>query len=374
MSTRVADAPRTWTELLLIGLFLVVLGLPLAAAVTGLSPGAALVERREPAPRPVWRPKRDDVLAYPSRFEAYWNDRFALRPLLIRGHHRIKLALGVAPTDRAILGRRGWLFLRDNYGFDYYRAARPFPRKALEEWARHFEHARSWLAARGIGYLLVVVPDKATIYPEFMPAQIRQVRTVSWADELFAHLRVHTRVEFLDLRDALRAAKGAGPVYWRTDTHWNDRGAFVGYQAIMGHLARSWPELAPLGIQAFELHTRRGPGQDLAHVFGLPDVLTDEVHELRPRAARQAREVLAVAKRPDYWRRLITTRDDAGPGALRAVVIHDSFMRALHPFLSEHFARVVYDWRRQPDVELIETERPDVVIHELAERFLMGPP
>jgi hypothetical protein len=67
-------------------------------------------------------------------------------------------------------------------------------------------------------------------------------------------------------------------------------------------------------------------------------------------------------------------RDDVGSGALRAVVFHDSFMRALHPFLSEHFVRVVYDWRRQPDVRLIETERPDVVIHEVAERFLMGPP
>jgi hypothetical protein len=35
---------------------------------------------------------------------------------------------------------------------------------------------------------------------------------------------------------------------------------------------------------------------------------------------------------------------------------------------------VVCDWRRQPDVRPVETERPDVVIQELAERFLMGPP
>jgi hypothetical protein len=374
MSTREVSARRAGVDLVLIGMFLALLGLPLAATVTGLSGGATLVEQRDPAPRPVWRPKRDEVLAYPRRFEAYWNDRFGLRPFLIRGHHRVKLALGIAPTDRAILGRRGWLFLRDNYGFDYYRTARPFPRAALLEWGRHFEHARSWLAARGIGYLLVVVPDKATIYPEFMPSRIRRVRTVSWSDELFAHLRAHTRVEVLDLRDALRAAKGDGPVYWRTDTHWNDRGAFVGYQAIMGHLARGWPELAPLGPEAFELHARPVGGQDLAHVFGLPDVLTDEVQELRPRTPRRAREILAVAKRPDYWRRLVTTRDDLGSGALRAVVVHDSFMRALQPFLSEHFGRVVYDWRRQPDARLIETERPVVVIHELAERFLMGRP
>jgi hypothetical protein len=191
---------------------------------------------------------------------------------------------------------------------------------------------------------------------------------------LFAHLRAHTRVEFLDLRGALRAAKSGGRVYWRTDTHWNDRGAFVGYQAIMTHLARSWPQLAPLGADAFEPHVRPVSGQDLAHVFGLPDVLTDQFEELRPRIPRRARQVLAVAKVPDRWRRLVMERDDVGSGALRAVVFHDSFMRALHPFLSEHFVRVVYDWRRQPDVRLIETERPDVVIHEVAERFLMGPP
>jgi hypothetical protein len=359
-----------------VALFVVLLALPLAATVTGVSVGPGVVEQRTPAPRPAWPPAPGTAVAYPRRFEAYWNDSFGLRAPLIRGHNQLKLALGLPPSaaDRAILGRDGWLFLRDSHGLEYYRSARPFPPAALAEWSRHFEHARAWLAEREIAYLLVIVPDKATIYPELMPARIRRVREVSWSEELFTHLRARTPVEFLDLRQPLRAAKAEGRVFWRTDTHWSDRGAYAGYRAIMGHLSRTWPELAPLGPEAFEVRTRPVPGQDIAHVLGLPDVLTDEMEALRPRLPRRAREVQATARRPDGWRRLVTERDGLGPGAVRAVVFHDSFMRALYPFLSEHFARVVYDWRRQPDADLIEAERPDVVIHEIGERFLMGPP
>jgi hypothetical protein len=62
------------------------------------------------------------------------------------------------------------------------------------------------------------------------------------------------------------------------------------------------------------------------------------------------------------------------PSQPRAVVFRDSFANALIPFLSESFDRVLYVW--QPDVHarVVEIEQPDVVIHEIAERFLSRSP
>jgi hypothetical protein len=59
-------------------------------------------------------------------------------------------------------------------------------------------------------------------------------------------------------------------------------------------------------------------------------------------------------------------------------MFHDSFGVRLIPFLSEHFARIVYssgpaDWRRNFDPQLVERERPQVVIQEIAERLLVAP-
>jgi alginate O-acetyltransferase complex protein AlgJ len=42
----------------------------------------------------------------------------------------------------------------------------------------------------------------------------------------------------------------------------------------------------------------------------------------------------------------------------------------LLPFFAESFNRAVYRWSFDFDRELIEKENPDVVIYELAERYL----
>jgi alginate O-acetyltransferase complex protein AlgJ len=62
----------------------------------------------------------------------------------------------------------------------------------------------------------------------------------------------------------------------------------------------------------------------------------------------------------------------------RAVMFHDSFGESLQPFLSQHFSRIVYssgpaDWRRNCDPQLVERERPQLVIQEIAERLLAAP-
>ncbi|MCJ7623530.1 MAG: hypothetical protein MUO76_08490 [Anaerolineaceae bacterium] len=53
-----------------------------------------------------------------------------------------------------------------------------------------------------------------------------------------------------------------------------------------------------------------------------------------------------------------------------AVIFRDSFMNALRPFLSDCFSRAVYKSGFTIDLDLIEEEAPDVVIFEIAQRYL----
>ena len=59
-----------------------------------------------------------------------------------------------------------------------------------------------------------------------------------------------------------------------------------------------------------------------------------------------------------------------GSSLPRAVVFRDSFVSALAPFLSEHFSRVAYAWQKDFDAPLVQRERADVVIQEIASRHL----
>ena len=74
----------------------------------------------------------------------------------------------------------------------------------------------------------------------------------------------------------------------------------------------------------------------------------------------------------DQEPRLVTEVDD--PTLPRAVVFRDSFSSALIPFLSEHFSRVVYLWQDEIDADVILEEEPDIVIQEIAGRYLYSLP
>ena len=61
------------------------------------------------------------------------------------------------------------------------------------------------------------------------------------------------------------------------------------------------------------------------------------------------------------------TKDDFLP---KVLVFRDSFSDALIPFLAEQFSRGLYMHAFAPDFDLVEEGQPDIVILEVAQRYL----
>jgi hypothetical protein len=275
-----------------------------------------------------------------------------------------------------ILGQNGWLFHGGLY-LDYYRATEPFTSKKLEMWRRLLESRQDWLAARGIPYLLVFVPIKSDIYPEFMPRVYHRLRAESRLDQLKAHLIAHSSLKLLDLREPLLAAKSEGQIYYRADTHWNNRGAYAGYARILETLSSRFHQLDPIPRSTFSEHIYTDPARNLALMLAMSNAYRESYSDLkliRPRLAHEVSETIARGGPPaELW--------TGGPDIVfecpdrtlpRAVMFRDSFATWLVPLLSEHFQRIVYSWQYTMEHKLIERERPDIVIQEMVERALMN--
>jgi hypothetical protein len=266
-----------------------------------------------------------------------------------------------------IKGRDGWLFYADDGAMEDYAEALPFTGAELELWRHTLLDTSDWLRAQGIVYLFVIPPDKHVIYPEYMPDTIRRA-AISRIDQLVSDLRQHSTVRVVDLRPALLAAKARERLYHRTDTHWNDRGAFVGYQGIVDALTEEIPGLQSASRSAFESRVVPSAGLDLAGMLGLTDVLREDDLVLVPRRPATAR--ILEPQHPNRrltHARIVTEAPNSGP---RAVVFMDSFGPALVPFLSEDFSRVVYLWQDNVDPQVVHQERPQVVIQEWVGRAL----
>lgn len=359
---------RRIEDIALIIFFLAALTLPLMGLALRLDLARAHKENRVLAPFPPVSLNRHVLGSFPEKFRAYFEDHFGFRNALIGWQAAVKVKwLGVSSSKRVILGRDGWLFQPpyDN-SLEWYRGPRPLTTEQLAQWQRVLEARRDWLRERGMRYIFVIAPEKHTIYPEYVPDAFRRMQEVSRLDQLVRYVKEHSDVEILDLRQALMEAKRRERLYHRTDSHWNDYGAFVGYQAIAAELAKASAEIQPLTEADFELVREQSREMDLSAQLGLGDVLTEENLRLRPRRAS-----LEFRLNPDIKYLVSEGKNDRLP---RMVMFRDSYSNYLIPFLDHHFSRAVYVWNYGFDTNLIETERPHFVIQEVVERYLLNDP
>ena len=366
MADGAATATRRTANLVLVLLFLAGVIAPCLGTVLRLQTGGIAGENRPLARRPSFAVGPRQL---PRQIDAWFNDHFGFRNVLVAAHGLIAYwVFGVSASPDVVPGRDGWLFYAGDGAAEDMASAVPFTRAELEAWRTTLEHTHDWMESHGIEYVFVLAPDKHAVYPELLPASVRRVGAETRTDALVRYLGDHSTVPVLDLRQALNAAKSRERTYHRTDTHWNDRGAFAASQALLRLLA---PRLeAPmLERGAFVARSAAVPGFDLAGMLGMAGATTEVDLQLVPRVARRAR--IVEPARPDARlmdARIVTEQD--APGRPRAVVFRDSFGSALIPFLSEEFSRAVYLWQYNVDPDVVMAERPDVVIQEWVGRRL----
>jgi len=364
-------------DIALITAFVTAITLPLAGLLLKFDAGFSLQENRTLATRPELKLERAALAEFPARFETYFNDQFGFRRRLIHWLNLGKVfGLGVSSSPKVVLGRDGWLFYGD-IDLDIYRAIQPFTDQQLKDWQAMFEKRRDWLARRGIPYIVVVAPNKSTIYPEFMPAALNRVNPLSRLDQLMDHLGKHSNLTVIDLRSTLFEARAQRQVYYHTDTHWNYQGAYCGYERIMSEIARLLPGIKAMPRTEFQEVAVVVSGKDLAGILGLLNAFQEKFVELRQTRPWKARQVEGgtLFEGPRVWEikpKHAFERPHAG--LPRAVMFRDSFASWFIPFLAEHFSRIVFSWEYSFDRELVEREHPDVVIQEMVERTLMNEP
>jgi hypothetical protein len=368
-------------------LFVLAIALPPLALIRTATRASTLFENRPPAAWPALATATASWTDFTRGFERAFADHFGGRNALIRVDHVVKAGVfGVSPVPNVMIGRDGWLFFLGEDGNSlkrHYRGVEPFPDDLVHAVAQELAHRQTALNARGIAYLVVVVPDKFTIYPDELPAWVRRMPQTPL--ERLERAMTKAGVNFVDLRAPLMQAKTRERLYFKTDSHWNLLGATVGYRSIVGAMrgaltavgkGDSVPPPADPKMPKYVDGVDTYSG-DLARMLGLP--------------GRYAEPDFAPLGKllGDPWARCARRVDAPQPGASdpglnetymcdratlpRAVVFRDSMAIALIPLLSENFSRVVYVQSRAMDFDIIERERPDIVIEEMVERSINAP-
>lgn len=383
MRAPLPPVPRAWQFLWLAG-FALLLCAPAIGWLLRVAP-PTVTDGRELAPWPD--ATQTPLTAWPAKFEAWLRDHYPLRGHIVRAHAVVRHRWLRAPAPNVLVGRDDWLFYTGNQTLEDLAGRDRFSPAELDRWADALAGRRAWLRARGIAHLFVLVPNKSTIYPEFLPDALRAHAKPGKLDQLLDHLRARGfGDEVLDLRPALLARKSSERIYWMGDSHWNAQGLIAATAAILARLALLGVDASAADWRnslAVETVPRLGDNIDLLALRGLwPQPPEAQVRINRPTDLVDAPtplSALAPWHEAPWWKKPVVTERASARG--RAVLLCDSFFRAggvpteslgQMPFqLCFRRFTSLWEWASPEMIRTVaEQEKPDVIIEAWTERFL----
>ncbi len=348
--------------------FIAAIWLPLTVLLIGLSTGAPLHENRNLAPMPGVPADVESLAAFPALFEAYYNDNFGMRKLLVRCLNSIRSRIpGVVVAGNVLVGDHGWFFNTQDKNIEDYRGLIRLSDRQLATIRDNLEERRRWMAAFGCRYLLVIAPSKWEIYPEYVPGNINRVNEISRLDQITDYLENNSKIYFISLREPLLEVKKKRLVYFKTDTHWNQYGAFIAVQEINKKLSELYPSVRVESVNHYEIEKQTSTIGNLASMMGLTD-LEHSVSMNRKELRQPLREVVQDWLQLDNT--LYSTAGDES-NLPTAVFFHDSSGDKLRDLLPYSFSRCLFVWHYLPDAATIERIRPDIVIEEIGQRSMV---
>jgi len=279
-------------------------------------------------------------------------------------------------------GRDGWLFLTGGTNFVttlYRRDGGHLPDAALLRWRDAIIERDRRCHEFGALFAHLVVPEKLTIYghmqaqplidPELAPvvrlAQLFEgdARACGW----------------VDLVAPMRAYRDHVDLYWRTDTHWTPVGCLLAYETLCG----------AIGLQRNNELVMR-PFRDYKKLMDLGSKLAPpkwegirEVTWLKDASRVYENAVVRLLETPEYGGEIhvgchATFYNPYAVNRCKVVLFGDSFSSTgpylLTALLAETVSELEFVWSANVDWGFVKRARPDIVVTQIAERYMALPP
>ena len=353
--------------------FLLFLLLPLAFFFIGSHKETSTAEKRKLAILPQIGASIEEITGFPEKFNIYYSDHFGFRDKLIKSYNGFLLRFfQVAPSKFVIKGKDGWFFYTGESVIEDYFGQRKNNLVALEKHASLLEDRRDWLAGLGIKYLVVPVPNKITVYDANLPFRVRQNRGISFYEQFISFLKDEKGfTNVIDLYSFFQEKKQDQQVYFKTDTHWTNEGAYLAFNQIIEHLSRWFPDLRP--VTEKELFRKDvifgGDLTFLMHNRGIVKENVAIVEPVTPCGTKKSQPFVSLSGLKDDIQKTLL-QNGCPEEKLTALVVHDSFGYSLQRFLNKRFKKVIYSSKNNFSElqELIARERPDVLLEVMVAR------
>lgn len=346
-------------------------------------------ENRPMTPRPslnIFGMRYSAVKRLPRQLEGYFVDTFPYRLNMVDGLAFMQQGRIESLNGKGIFGLDGWLFLNDHSfqsgnTLDDFLGFNTLERRDFDAHFTDLDKKRRLYEEQGIRFYLLIAPNKATIYPKYLPETLRMAKGETIREQYMAFYRERIAREgirdfIIDPTEALRARAVEESVYFPLDTHWTWEGRIVAGRLLLDRIRRDFPELDDIPELAME---PRPAWAGLSIMLGVKIPSETQASSLFPEEAQ--------------WDFIDKHSEDASAIATGATLRHyynqnntldiffagDSFMNDYQPlpeafvFRNSYFVQIDYHNRKIMRKLFDKTleKQPAIVVDEMVERNIM---
>ena len=338
-------------SLLYIGIVLALCLLPLLGM--GFASAEQTTENRDLAKWPKLMTGDGLNTAYLEEIGAWFTDRFAFRSELVTADARLRGSVfGVSAEDDVIFGKNGWLYYEAT--LDDFQHKNPVSERMLFNMAHNTALMQQYAESLGKTFVFTIAPNKNTLYGENMPDRYQyRIEADSDMERLIPWLE-REHVNYVDLDSLFR--KRDEVLYYARDSHWNQEGAVMVYNALLdacGKAHETWEGLEP---------------EPAEYVGDLSRMLYPLGAEPETDVSYQKYFTWSYTQGDDVEDDLIQTV--CAQGSQNLLMYRDSFGNSLLPFMAEAFSSATFSKQVPYPMTDLVTAAPDIVIVEKVERHL----
>jgi alginate O-acetyltransferase complex protein AlgJ len=177
-----------------------------------------------------------------SKFDKIYKEAFLTKEFSVTLLNTISYVAFHESRKGAIIGRNGWIFSDEEFVWQSTSQAR------VDAHIKQIFDIEATLEAQGTRLVVVLVPQKASVYQEYLGSVQMPLEQQQLYHDVRQNLLTHSKIMLPDIKAALENGKPGQEMFLRTDTHWTVSGAGAAAVAV----AKSIPKELLGEIQKFK--------------------------------------------------------------------------------------------------------------------------
>ena len=321
-------------------------------------------ENRELAVKP--KLTIDNYGTFFEEYDSYFNDNIPFRNNLITINTAIDYFLfNISTNENVVAGNNNWLFysrVDDGDPISCYQGTNLLTDEELSVIANNCMSQRDFLAKQGTEFVIFIAPNKERIYYENMPAYYGLPAENYKAKQIVEYLHANTDLRVIYPYEDLMQTKEAieENIYYKTDTHWNSIGGYIGASALLKELGIDMPAI-------YDPRISINPGKklsgDLAAMLNLSRQLRSKDTEYS--VSGYNTHNLEVVEE-DFFNAFIYHAENADPRKI--YICRDSFATAMARYIGSQFTDSYLRHAASYSYGDYLAQAPDIFVYEVVER------